>query len=386
MRFVSSITLLSILVSSSLAAGGDHISKGPAVKVGKGKAWTWVKTVDGNPVATGVSFTDKAIEGLPTDLPMPNMPGMPGMMPSQEWVLQLPKEVHGMPYDHIGFDWNPKGHDPMQIYGVPHFDVHFYLISEATQKAITAMGEDLARCSKRPDNLYVPATYINPPGTIVPQMGNHWIDPSTPELNGKPFTTTFIYGSYDGKTAFLEPMIALSFLQSKPQFSQDLKMPMAYDLDGYYPSRYSITYDEKHHTYSVTLENLAKYRAGVTITAAATTPDPTKLQIEDITEGTGPAAKDGDTVSVTYVGKLTDGTVFDSTEKEGGAPFNVTIGVTRVIKGWTQGLVGMKKGGVRRLTIPPDLAYGAKGYPGVIPPSATLIFDITLLDLKPGSR
>jgi len=178
-------------------------------------------------------------------------------------------------------------------------------------------------------------------------------------------------------------MIALSYLQSKPQFSQDLKMPMAYDRDGYYPSRYGVMYDAKHHEYSVTLDNLAMYRAGMTITAGVASTD--SLVIEDLAPGSGDGAKNGDTVSVSYIGKLTDGTVFDSTEKEGGAPFDVTIGVTRVIKGWTQGLVGMKKGGVRRLTIPPDLAYGPKGYPGVIPPNATLIFEITMLDIKPGS-
>jgi FKBP-type peptidyl-prolyl cis-trans isomerase len=106
------------------------------------------------------------------------------------------------------------------------------------------------------------------------------------------------------------------------------------------------------------------------------------LIIKDIKKGKGPAAKPGDTVSVSYVGKLTNGTVFDSTKKNGGKPYDVTIGVTRVIKGWTKGLVGMRKGGQRRLTIPPDMAYGAKGYPGVIPPNATLIFDVTIVDMK----
>ena len=106
------------------------------------------------------------------------------------------------------------------------------------------------------------------------------------------------------------------------------------------------------------------------------------LIIKDTKKGKGPAAKAGDTISVKYVGKFTDGKVFDSTAKEGGKPFDVTIGVSRVIKGWTQGLVGMKKGGKRTLTIPPELAYGPNGYPGAIPPNSTLIFDIECVGLK----
>ena len=263
LRAISAFALTTVFVVFAAASQQNGTVKGPAVPVGKGKAWTWVRLSAGKPVATGISFTDKALTGLPTDLPMPDMPGMPGAMPSKEYVLQLPQAIKGMPYDHVAFDWNPKGHDPMQFYGVPHFDIHFYVISQDDRKAISAMGDDVDRCNKKPADMYIPASYILPPGTVVPNMGTHWLDPSTPELSGKPFTTTFIYGSYNGRTAFFEPMIALSYLQTKPNFSQDLKMPKAYDRDGYYPTRYSIAYDKKHHQYSVTLENLAMQKAGV---------------------------------------------------------------------------------------------------------------------------
>jgi hypothetical protein len=371
---------------SSYSHSSSKTVKGPAVPMGNGKAWTWVKLTDGKPVATGISFSEKAIEGLPTDLPMPDMTGMEGAMPSKEYVLELPKEIKGMPYDHVSFDWNPKGHVPMQIYGVPHFDVHFYLLTKDEQGAISNMGDDVDRCNKAPDGMYIPTSYISPPGTVVPKMGKHWLDPATPELSGKPFTSTFIYGTYNGKTAFFEPMIALSYLQQKPNYSLDLKMPKCYDRDGYYPSKYSITFDKRHHEYTVAMESLTMQKGVAAVATASTASAPGQLGIEDLSEGSGSAAKTGDTVTVKYIGKLTDGTVFDSTEKEGGEPFVVTIGTTHVIKGWTQGLVGMKKGGVRRLTIPPELAYGEKGYPGVIPPNATLIFEITLLDLKAGPK
>jgi FKBP-type peptidyl-prolyl cis-trans isomerase len=106
------------------------------------------------------------------------------------------------------------------------------------------------------------------------------------------------------------------------------------------------------------------------------------LDIKTTQQGTGAAVKAGDTVDVKYTGKLTDGTVFDSTDKHGGQPFSFTVGGGQVIKGWDQGLLGMKVGEKRTLTIPGDLAYGPQGIPGVIPPNATLIFDIELVSIK----
>jgi FKBP-type peptidyl-prolyl cis-trans isomerase len=108
---------------------------------------------------------------------------------------------------------------------------------------------------------------------------------------------------------------------------------------------------------------------------------PSHTKIVDVKVGTGPAAKAGDTVSVHYVGKLRDGTVFDSS-KARGVPFDVVVGRGMVIKGWDVGLVGMQVGGVRQLTIPPDEAYGSKGAGKVIPPDSTLSFEVELLGIK----
>lgn len=101
------------------------------------------------------------------------------------------------------------------------------------------------------------------------------------------------------------------------------------------------------------------------------------LLVEDLVLGTGVEAKAGDKVTVLYEGTLEDGTVFDATSKRGNQP--ATFPLTAVIKGWELGVPGMRVGGRRKLTIGPDLAYGPKGHPPVIPPSATLIFVIDLV-------
>ena len=104
------------------------------------------------------------------------------------------------------------------------------------------------------------------------------------------------------------------------------------------------------------------------------------LSIVDLKPGKGPAARSGQRVTVNYVGKLTNGSIFDSTA--GKAPFVFTLGGGQVIQGWDQGLMGMKVGGKRKLVIPPALGYGERGAPPQIPPGATLVFEIDLLKVE----
>jgi FKBP-type peptidyl-prolyl cis-trans isomerase len=108
---------------------------------------------------------------------------------------------------------------------------------------------------------------------------------------------------------------------------------------------------------------------------------PSGLKYTDVKVGTGAEAKSGQNVSVHYTGTLTDGKKFDSS-KDRNQPFNFPLGAGRVIKGWDEGVAGMRVGGVRKLVIPANLGYGASGAGGVIPPNATLLFDVELLDVK----
>ena len=109
----------------------------------------------------------------------------------------------------------------------------------------------------------------------------------------------------------------------------------------------------------------------------------TTVQIETLQTGTGTEAKNGNLVAVHYTGWLTDGTKFDSSVDRG-EPFAFVLGSGQVIRGWDEGVLGMRIGEKRKLTIPPELGYGASGV-GPIPPNATLVFDVELLAVEDGS-
>lgn len=217
--------------------------------LGSGTVRSWV-TLDeaGKPMAVGLTFSESAYRTAPTELPRGQE--------SVEINLPLPKEAAATAFDHIGFDWNPMGHPPANIYTVPHFDIHFYTISMEEQQRITAQGDDIQRCYQKPAAEYIPGGYILPPDTAVPRMGAHWIDPNSNELKGQPFTRTFLYGNYDGKIIFYEPMIAKALLETKTSLTEYIKLPQKYATPGYYPTKYSIRYDEAKKEYTVALEGM----------------------------------------------------------------------------------------------------------------------------------
>lgn len=124
----------------------------------------------------------------------------------------------------------------------------------------------------------------------------------------------------------------------------------------------------------------------ITTQTQSTTVMPTEntdtLQIIDEVVGTGATAEAGDSVTVNYVGSLTNGTVFDASANHGTAGFTFNLGAGQVIKGWDQGVAGMKEGGKRKLVIPADLAYGSQAVGNVIPANSTLVFEVELIKVQ----
>jgi hypothetical protein len=236
---------------------------GAVQRLGNGVVYSWVTLNEkGKPSAIGVTISETALEGLPEKSVVGKVE-----MPWHGFTLALPKEAMKTAFDHIGFDWNPKGHEPNGVYNIPHFDLHFYMISEAERMKITAQGSDIAKCQKPVPAAFVPQGFIYAKGTEVPMMGGHWVNPKAPELSGQPFTKTFLYGSYNGKMIHYEPMLTKAWLESKPDFTETFGVATTYAKSGFYPTKYSVRYDVARKEYNIVLEGMV-WREGAEKTTA----------------------------------------------------------------------------------------------------------------------
>jgi hypothetical protein len=238
---VAFLLVIGVLIGSQNAVATTS-TFGDSVPLGDGVVQSFVRVDDqGTPLSVGVAFTKDALSGLPD-----------GELPF-EVMVGLPEGVTVQPFDHITVDWNAHGHEPPGVYDVPHFDMHFYFMPVADREKIPPDAE--TEFANAPPEGAVPADYQAIPGG-VPQMGAHWVDVTSPEMHGEPFTTTFIFGSYDGAVTFYEPMLAKAFLENTKTFTADIKQPTVFQKQGYYPTSYSVTYDEDTETYFVALEGL----------------------------------------------------------------------------------------------------------------------------------
>ena len=242
MKKILFIALAAIAVTSckkdDLARNG--IYKGPVANVHNGKGWTWVQISNtGNPEKLAVVLTDEALNSVPVG---GNGDGH-GHGDENAWTLKLHPKASVTPFDHVGLGWNPIGHEPEPIYGKPHFDFHFYMMTSQEVNAIPPYEVDSTGFKNWPAPGYFPATYFNPGGG-VPKMGAHWIDATSPELNGQPFTQTFIYGGYAGKVSFYEPMITLEFLKNTNNFERAIPQPAKVQKSGWYPTKMRV---KKHN-------------------------------------------------------------------------------------------------------------------------------------------
>jgi hypothetical protein len=258
--------------ASGLSAGageapGTHRQYGVPQQVGEGRARSYV-VLDraGAPLEFGVALDERAMDGLPAPMAHEGMPGGHGDM--HEYLLGMPAQ-NPTPFKFVELDWNPAGHEPAGIYDKPHFDFHFYTITEAERNAIDPTSPGYAaEAASFPAPEYVLPGYLPPTvlaggapaeAVAVPRMGMHWLNPQSAELPPRlePFTRTFIQGTWNGKAIFLEPMITRAYILSKPTETIAVPVAQRYEPAGWYPSSYRVHYDEQAREYRIALGGMA---------------------------------------------------------------------------------------------------------------------------------
>lgn len=256
---------------------------GTPLRLGNGNVRTFaVYAAAGAPVVFGILLDRSALEGLPPkanktsrcfDLNRNGRIDARGECEGDlEVRLSLPKKLaarRDIPFRWVAVNWNAEGHPP-KAWSVPHFDFHFYIASKAEIDSIR-VGPckffihcgDLKRALKPVPKKYVANGHINVKAAVS-KMGNHLIDSRTPEF-GKPpapFTHTWIYGAYNGRITFYEPMITLAFLRQHPNLCQPIRQPVAWEKEGYYPTIYCIRYLPKRNALAISLEGLVLRKDG----------------------------------------------------------------------------------------------------------------------------
>lgn len=235
-------------LTEKVSSEKTNVFKGPEVKVGNGFARSWIsiKKESEIPDEIGIELTPEAL----TELPHEDEHGTKFLIPLHLKARQL------TPFNHIDLNWNPNGHLPPGVFDVPHFDFHFYLTSVAEQIAIPAWSPNTdAAFNNYPPPGYMPSNYVTPPGpaTAEPQMGKHWLPQDLGEH--MPFSKIMIYGSYDGKLTFIEPMITLDYLESNQNFIASYSQPVYFKKAGNYPTKYNIRHDTNTGNIYITLSD-----------------------------------------------------------------------------------------------------------------------------------
>lgn len=241
-RILTALIILPLFFSCKKGNNDSHTFYGPPVALGNGIARSLLEVdPDGKPLSIGVELTKGALQNLPAS-------GQSETVDYVEYPLLFDSKVQPLiqqltPFKHLILDWEPHGHPPAGVFTVPHFDFHFYMISPDDRLAIPQPSpSSMAMFNLAPSPGYLPADYTIP-GAPVAQMGTHWLDHTMPELPPtlQPFTHVLIYGSYNGKVVFLEPMATRDFLASGTEVHKAIKQPLNYDQPGkYYPTRYNV--------------------------------------------------------------------------------------------------------------------------------------------------
>lgn len=231
--FLLSLAAIAVFTSCTKEKDSDKsgVFKGPEVTVYHGKAWTWIQlTKQGTPERVAISINEDALNTVKI-----GDDNSGGHQHDDHVVLPFHPKADVTLFNHVWLNWNPGGHPPAGIYNKPHFDLHYYMVSSQERETFI----DPAKLNANLAADYLPANYIGV--DPVPTMGKHYVDVTSPELNGQPFTQTYIHGSYDAKLVFLEPMITLDFLKATTDFVRDLPQPAKFQKTGYYPTKMRVT-------------------------------------------------------------------------------------------------------------------------------------------------
>jgi hypothetical protein len=279
-----SAALIALSVYPSAGRADSNIHYGAPVEIGNGTVRTYLAfDAAGKPMELGILMGADALEALPAEPSTSgrcfDLNGNGRIDESGEcegdhaYVLALPRVIADrwdIPFQWIGVDWNVHGHPPPAIYDLPHFDFHFYIASEASVQAIgTGSCGFFIDCEafKRATQP-VPAKYVHKDhvsvGAAVGAMGDHLIDTTSGEFAKPPrkFTHTWIFGAYDGRITFYEPMITREYLMTRPNICAPIKQPAAWQISGYDRTRYCMRYHERANKYTISLEGLEFRKAG----------------------------------------------------------------------------------------------------------------------------
>ncbi len=225
---------------------------------------------DGSPKSIGIKFPKQTLENLPTNV---MHDGSTCFDVDNNNEIDLHSECTGghartlrfnsdlTPFNNITINWESHGHVPPGIYDSPHFDFHFYMTTDIERKKIFPGNcpgllncEVLEKAIVPIPEIYIHPDYLNTELAFA-HMGNHYVDGTSPELNGGEFTHTFILGSFDGHITFYEPMVSKEYLLTQPNICNPIKQPLAFEVEGYYPTTYCVRYNENSEMYKVSLED-----------------------------------------------------------------------------------------------------------------------------------
>ncbi|MFJ3928311.1 hypothetical protein [Streptomyces sp. NPDC090022] len=268
-----------VLLQQTRSYEGPCASYGAPSALGDGAVRTYAQIAGGKPQTVGITFPKSTFNNLPTAMTDGNhcfdMDGNGTVDPHTECVggherpLELPAQLTSLPNMPLKWalvNFNPMGHGPHGIYDTPHFDFHFYTQSKAERDAIRSGPcglaincEDFATATKPLAPEHMPKDYKDN-GVAEAAMGNHLVDMTSPEWGTEKFTQTFIYGAYDAKISFLEPMITKAWMEgiaagTNPNRCWPIKQPQQWQVAGWYPQEYCIKYRANRGDYTVSMQN-----------------------------------------------------------------------------------------------------------------------------------